>query len=166
MPASTSFIRKEFNEIAQPTEILLMHCSNFKKEIYEGKISWITNWDYFGRSNNCYIISAYKSKCVAIPHSFTYGYCTVYLGFTFSNVGRKQDIIIEMANITMYIVLVLLSIGITPYFLIAGYFWHGVWDIIHHKKVNLIQTKVPEWYIYGCILYDWVIGIFILVWMI
>lgn len=94
------------------------------------------------------------------------GIATVYLGFTFSNAGRKQDIIIEMANITMYIVLVLLSIGITPYFLVAGYFWHGVWDIIHHKKVNLVQTKVPEWYIYGCILYDWVIGIFILVWMI
>ncbi|VVB55969.1 Uncharacterised protein [uncultured archaeon] len=94
------------------------------------------------------------------------GIATVYLGFTFSNTGRKQDIIIEMANITMYIVLVLLSIGITPYFLVAGYFWHGVWDIIHHKKVNLVQTKVPEWYIYGCILYDWVIGIFILVWMI
>lgn len=94
------------------------------------------------------------------------GIATVYLGFTFSNAGRKQDIIIEMVNITMYIVLVLLSIGITPYFLVAGYFWHGVWDIIHHKKVNLVQTKVPEWYIYGCILYDWVIGIFILVWMI
>lgn len=94
------------------------------------------------------------------------GIATVYLGFTFSNAGRKQDIIIEMVNITMYIVLVLLSIVITPYFLVAGYFWHGVWDIIHHKKVNLVQTKVPEWYIYGCILYDWVIGIFILVWMI
>lgn len=72
------------------------------------------------------------------------GIATVYLGFTFSNAGRKQDIIIEMVNITMYIVLVLLSIVITPYFLVAGYFWHGVWDIIHHKKVNLVQTKVPE----------------------
>jgi len=94
------------------------------------------------------------------------GIATVYLGFTFSNAGRKQDIIIEIANITLYIVLVLLSLVITPYFLVAGYFWHGVWDIIHHKKVNLVQTKVPEWYIYCCILYDWVIGIFILVWMI
>ena len=94
------------------------------------------------------------------------GIATVYLGFTFSNAGRKQDIIIEIANVTLYIVLVLLSIVITPYFLVAGYFWHGIWDAVHHKKVNLVQTKVPEWYIYGCILYDWVIGIFILVWMI
>ena len=38
------------------------------------------------------------------------GIATVYLGFTFSNAGRKQDIIIEIANITLYIVLVLLSL--------------------------------------------------------
>ncbi len=93
------------------------------------------------------------------------GIATVYLGFAFSNAGRKQDIIIEIANITMYIVLVLLSMWITPYFLVAGYFWHGVWDAIHHKKINLVQTKVPEWYIYGCILYDWIVGIFILAWL-
>ncbi len=80
------------------------------------------------------------------------GIAAVYIGFTFSNAGRKQDIIIEMANIAMYIVLVLLSLSITPYLLVAGYFWHGLWDAIHHKKINLVQTKVPEWYIYGCIL--------------
>ncbi len=93
------------------------------------------------------------------------GIAAVYIGFTFSNAGRKQDIIIEMANIAMYIVLVLLSLSITPYLLVAGYFWHGLWDAIHHKKINLVQTKVPEWYIYGCILYDWVVGIFILAWL-
>ncbi len=94
------------------------------------------------------------------------GIAAVYIGFTFSNAGRKQDILIEMANIAMYIVLVLLSLWITPYFLVAGYFWHGIWDAIHHKRINLVQTKVPEWYIYGCILYDWVIGFFILAWLI
>lgn len=93
------------------------------------------------------------------------GIAAVYIGFTFSNAGRNQDIIIEMANIAMYIVLVLLSLSITPYFLVAGYFWHGLWDAIHHKRINLVQTKVPEWYIYGCILYDWVVGIFILAWL-
>lgn len=94
------------------------------------------------------------------------GIAAVYIGFTFSNAGRKQDIVIEMTNIAMYIVLVLLSLWITPYLLVAGYFWHGIWDAIHHKKINLVQTKVPEWYIYGCILYDWVIGFVILAWLI
>ncbi|HEY9207288.1 MAG TPA: DUF6010 family protein [Candidatus Methanoperedens sp.] len=93
------------------------------------------------------------------------GIAAVYIGFTFSNAGRKQDIIIEMANIAMYIILVLLSLSVTPYLLVAGYFWHGLWDAIHHKKINLIQIKVPEWYIYGCVLYDWVIGFFILAWL-
>lgn len=93
------------------------------------------------------------------------GIAAVYMGFTFSNPGRKQDIVIEMTNVAMYIVLVLLSQSITPYLLVAGYFWHGLWDAIHHKKINLVRTKVPEWYIYGCVLYDWVIGFFILVWL-
>ncbi len=93
------------------------------------------------------------------------GIAAVYIGFTFSNAGRKQDIVVEMANIAMYIVLVLLSLSITPYLLVAGYFWHGLWDAIHHKRINLVQTKVPEWYIYGCILYDWIIGFFILAWL-
>ncbi len=93
------------------------------------------------------------------------GIAAVYLGFTFSNTGRKQDIVIEIGNVAMYIILVLLNFSITPYFLVAGYFWHGLWDAIHHKKINLVQTKVPEWYIYGCVLYDWVIGFFILAWL-
>ncbi len=107
-----------------------------------------------------------KANALQFFTALLMGIAAVYIGFTFSNVGRKQDTIIEMANITMYIVLVLLSLWITPYLLVAGYFWHGLWDAIHHKKINLVQTKVPEWYIYGCILYDWVVGIFILAWLI
>lgn len=106
-----------------------------------------------------------KANALQFLTALLLGIAAVYIGFTFSNVGRKQDIIIEMANISMYIVLVIVSLWITPYFLVAGYLWHGLWDAIHHKKINLVQTKVPEWYIYGCILYDWVIGIFILAWL-
>jgi hypothetical protein len=90
----------------------------------------------------------------------------VYAGFTFADGSRARDIIIEMANIGMYLVLVLLSIWETPYFLVAGYFWHGVWDAIHHEKIKLVHTRVPEWYIYGCIFFDFAIGAFILVWAI
>ncbi len=106
-------------------------------------------------------------KTIALQYltALLMGIAAVYIGFTFSNAGRKQDIVIEMANIAMYIGLVLLSIWITPYFLVAGFFWHGLWDAVHHKRINLVQTKVPEWYIYGCILYDWVIGFFILAWL-
>ncbi len=106
-----------------------------------------------------------KANALQYLTAWLIGIAAVYIGFTFSNAGRKQDIVIEMANIAMYIGLLLLSMWITPYFIVAGYFWHGLWDAIHHKRINLIQTKVPEWYIYGCILYDWVIGFFILVWL-
>jgi hypothetical protein len=89
----------------------------------------------------------------------------VYAGFTFSNPGSKKDVFIEMANIAMYFALLLLSMMITPYFLIAGYFWHGVWDAIHHEKLRLVKTKVPEWYIYGCIFFDWAVGLFLIWWV-
>ncbi len=106
-----------------------------------------------------------KANALLFLTALLTGIAAVYIGFTFSNVGRKQDILIEIANIAMYIVLILVGLSITPYFLVAGYFWHGLWDAIHHKRINLVQTKVPEWYIYGCILYDWVVGIFILAWL-
>lgn len=89
-----------------------------------------------------------------------------YAGFTFADRSRTQDLIIEMANISMYLVLVLLSLWVTPYFLVAGYFWHGVWDAIHHEKIKLVHTRVPDWYIYGCMFFDFAIGAFILVWII
>ncbi len=113
-------------------------------------------------------ITLMLTKAIALQYltALLMGIAGVYLGFTFSNVGRKQDILIEIANVAVYIVLVILSLLISPYLLVAGYFWHGLWDAIHHKRINLVQTKVPEWYVYGCIFYDWAIGFFILAWLI
>lgn len=106
------------------------------------------------------------------PHAFVFlalvmsSIAAVYLGFTFSDMGRKKDVVIEIANVIAYLALVPLSLWFTPYFLAAGYLWHGIWDAIHHRKLRLIHTKVPEWYIYACMFYDWIIGVFILAWLI
>lgn len=57
---------------------------------------------------------------------------------------------------------ILLGLLFSPYFLALGYFGHGIWDLVHHPK--LVQTRVPQSYIYLCSIYDWVVGIFIIVW--
>lgn len=89
-----------------------------------------------------------------------------YAGYTFTKIGKAKDLIIEMANISMYLIIIPLSMWITPYFLVVGYVWHGIWDLIHYGKFKIVNTDVPEWYIYGCMLFDIAIGIFILIWLI
>lgn len=85
----------------------------------------------------------------------------VYLGYGISD-GRAREIIIECGNIFLMLSLIFTGILVSPYFLALGYFAHGIWDIAHHPK--LVQTKVPQSYIYLCSIYDWVAGIFIVVW--
>ncbi|MDD5686629.1 MAG: hypothetical protein PHE88_02200 [Elusimicrobia bacterium] len=93
------------------------------------------------------------------------GIAGAYFGFAFSGSTSKKDVFIEVSNVVMYIALLLLSIIVTPYFLIAGYFWHGIWDAIHHEKLRIVKTKVPEWYIVSCTFYDWAVGIFLIWWL-
>ncbi|NJD77827.1 MAG: hypothetical protein FIB08_12155 [Candidatus Methanoperedens sp.] len=87
---------------------------------------------------------------------------SIYLGFALSD-GRRREIIIEISAMTFFIALAVLGIWISPYFLIAGYLLHGLWDIIHSP--GIIQTEVVEWYKVLCMVYDWIMAVFIVVWM-
>jgi hypothetical protein len=106
-----------------------------------------------------------KSRALDFFTIFLTGIVAAYAGFAFSG-GRKQDILIEIPHLVLYLVLIFFSIWGMPYLLVVGYFWHGIWDLIHHPKISIVKTNVPKWYIYGCALYDWVIAVFILVWLI
>ncbi len=87
----------------------------------------------------------------------------VYLGFAISD-GRGLEAFIEIANLTFFLALAILGILVSPYFLIAGFFAHGIWDAVHHRRVGLVKTKVPEWYVYSCVFYDWIVGGILLWW--
>ncbi|MFA6096069.1 MAG: DUF6010 family protein [Candidatus Paceibacterota bacterium] len=90
------------------------------------------------------------------------GIAAVYFGYAFLSGGAKE-IIIEVTNITLFFILILAGLWINPLVLVIGYFWHGIWDAIHRRESQIVKTKVPEWYIYFCMIYDWIIGAFILI---
>ncbi len=87
---------------------------------------------------------------------------SIYLGFAIAD-GRKREIILEILGMFFFLALAVLGLWISPNFLVAGYLAHGVWDIIHNPKI--IQTEVVEWYKVLCLVYDWVIAVFILLWV-
>lgn len=89
------------------------------------------------------------------------GIAFVYFGFVLID-GRKREMLIEFGNIGLTIALALLGLWVAPYWLAAGYLAHGLWDALHHPRG--IQTKIPSWYVPLCLIYDWIVAGFIIMW--
>lgn len=86
----------------------------------------------------------------------------VYLGFALVD-GRRKQLMIEIIFIVFILTLTALGLWVSPYFFVAGYFAHGAWDIIHHPKG--IQTKLVQWWPPFCLVYDWIIAVFLVLWL-
>lgn len=107
---------------------------------------------------------------IVLPRSYTLDIipllltliASVYLGFAVID-GRQREIIIEVTVALMFIVVALLGMWLSPYLWLVGYIGHGIWDIAHSKKG--IQTNVPAWYKPFCMIYDWMIALFLLFWL-
>lgn len=89
------------------------------------------------------------------------GIAFVYFGFVLID-GRRREMFIEFGNIGLTVALALLGLWIAPYWLAIGYLAHGLWDALHHSRG--VQTHIPRWYIPFCLVFDWVVGVFILLW--
>ncbi len=87
----------------------------------------------------------------------------VYLGFALVD-GRMKQLMIEITFIVFIVSLAALGLWVSPYFFVAGYFAHGAWDILHHPKG--IQTKLVSWWPPFCLVYDWIIAVFLMWWLI
>lgn len=92
-----------------------------------------------------------------------FGITTVYFGFAVSD-GRWGEGIVQVCAGIVFFALTFLGLWLAPLFLALGYFGHGVWDAVHHPKIRLVKTTVPEWYLYFCMFYDWIVGGFVLLW--
>jgi hypothetical protein len=85
----------------------------------------------------------------------------IYIGFALSD-RRQKELWIELAAAAVTISLAVAGLWVSPGFLVIGYMFHGAWDIGHHPR--LIQTRIVGWYPPACVVYDWIIAAFILVW--
>ena len=62
-----------------------------------------------------------------------------------------------------FVALVLLGMWKWPVLIPAGYFLHGVWDLLHHPVK--LGARVKKWYPPACIAYDWLVGAYIYIYM-
>ena len=82
----------------------------------------------------------------------------LYVGFTWT------DIKVEILNIPQAICFLLLAyygIKKNPNYLTAGYFLHGLWDIVYSQLAN--KSLIPPHYDLFCSSYDFIVGIYLLV---
>jgi hypothetical protein len=82
----------------------------------------------------------------------------VYLGFVLLD-GRRRELLFEIAAIAAFTPLAFLGLWVSPYFLAAGYFAHGSWDILHHPR--LVRTRVFSLWPPLCLVVDWIVAGFI-----
>ncbi len=84
----------------------------------------------------------------------------VYLGAALSD-SRVRWISIEFLLSTVFYVFAVLGLIYSPVWVAIGFILHGVWDMLHHPR--LIKTKVVRWFPPLCAVFDWIVGIYILV---
>lgn len=82
-----------------------------------------------------------------------------YIGFGIMD-GRMKQKLIEIAICTGFVVLSVLGLWYSAWFLVIGYVGHGIWDYIHDHR--LVVTKIKRWYPPFCMIYDWLIGAWLL----
>jgi hypothetical protein len=85
----------------------------------------------------------------------------VYLGFALQD-GRSSALGIEVVGLALFAALATIALASqTAWLLAAGYFGHGLWDLVHHRRG--IDTALPWWWVPGCLGYDLVLGAYILI---
>jgi hypothetical protein len=84
-----------------------------------------------------------------------------YVGFAARD-GRPSAKIIELVGGLAFAAIGLAGLQLTPLLIATGYMAHGFWDLFHHYHGPYADT--PAWYIPFCVVYDWIVGAFLLVW--
>jgi hypothetical protein len=86
---------------------------------------------------------------------------SAYVGFAARD-GRLSANLIELAGAVAFAAIGLAGLQFNPLLIAGGYVGHGFWDLLHHRHGPYAHT--PDWYIPFCVLYDWMVGRFLLVW--
>ena len=80
----------------------------------------------------------------------------LYVGFTWTHLTVA---IISFVQVLFCVVLAYLGINKDPWFLIAGFFLHGIWDLLYGRFAH--TDLLPPQYDLFCLTYDFIIGIYL-----
>ena len=82
----------------------------------------------------------------------------LYVGFTWSDI---TIVTISIVQAVFFLLLAYFGIKRNVYFLIAGYFLHGLWDIIYSQVAD--SGLIPPHYDFFCSTFDFVVGFYLLI---
>lgn len=86
------------------------------------------------------------------------GIAFLYIGYTWTNI---EVAIMSFLQALFFMPFAYSGIKKNVYFLVAGYFLHGIWDLVYPFFGN--PDLLPPHYDYFCSTYDFVIAIYLLV---
>jgi len=86
------------------------------------------------------------------------GIAFLYIGYTWTNI---EVAILSFVQALFFTVFAYYGVKKNSYFLIAGYFLHGIWDLMYSHVGN--SDLIPPDYDWFCLTYDFVIGLYLLI---
>lgn len=84
-----------------------------------------------------------------------------YIGFAAGD-GRPSANIIELVGGLTFAAVGLAGLHLNPLLIAGGYVAMASGILFHHRHGPYADT--PHWYIPFCVVYDWILGAFLLVW--
>lgn len=81
----------------------------------------------------------------------------LYIGYTWTDINTA---IVSGIQALFFMSLAYFGIKNNYWFLVAGYFLHGVWDVLYPLFFN--SALLPPDYDYFCITYDFIVAIYLL----
>lgn len=86
----------------------------------------------------------------------------VYVGFAEVDL-ESQETRLQWAVALAFVGTALLGLWISPWILVAGWFLHSGWDLLHHRAV--LKTRTVDWYPGACLAYDLIVAGFLAYWI-
>ena len=82
----------------------------------------------------------------------------LYIGYTWTDFETP---ILSFMQAMFFMVLAYLGVKRSYWFLVAGYFLHGIWDMIYPLVAN--PDLLPPDYDYFCLTYDFIVGFYLMI---
>ena len=105
-----------------------------------------------------------RPQGVALLALLLTGIAFVYVGSALAD-GRARIILLEALVALLFLGAAFAGLWYSPWVLVAGYVAHGVWDRFHHPPgpESLGAAVRARWYPSACLVYDWLVALFVVV---